>query len=118
MSAYIGGDNAEMDPRVKLTAGAISHPANTFVFIEEHQSSKWGANFVVPPQEKIRFSMPTWSSTPSDRHYQGCNLSFADGHVAYWKWFSPKERNLDNHLSSNVRELTDIRKLQSAIPVP
>jgi prepilin-type processing-associated H-X9-DG protein len=27
---------------------------------------------------------------PSDRHFQGANLSFADGHVEHWKWRTPK----------------------------
>ena len=27
---------------------------------------------------------------PSDRHGQGANLSFFDGHVEHWKWQVPK----------------------------
>jgi len=27
---------------------------------------------------------------PSDRHSQGANLSFVDGHVEHWKWVYPK----------------------------
>jgi prepilin-type processing-associated H-X9-DG protein len=27
---------------------------------------------------------------PSNRHNQGANLSFADGHVEYWRWQAPE----------------------------
>ncbi len=30
-----------------------------------------------------------WWDMPSNRHNQGANLSFADGHVAHWKWAAP-----------------------------
>jgi prepilin-type processing-associated H-X9-DG protein len=28
---------------------------------------------------------------PANRHNQGANLSFADGHVEHWKWKVPKK---------------------------
>lgn len=30
----------------------------------------------------------SWRNLPADRHSQGCNFSFADGHVEHWKWKS------------------------------
>jgi len=32
-----------------------------------------------------------WWDMPSDRHGQGANLSFVDGHVDHWKWKYPKK---------------------------
>lgn len=117
MNAYLGGDNAGSDSRVKLRYSELIHPDNVFVFIEEHQSSIWGTSFMVlPPSDLTASSTSSWVSTPSDRHYQGCNLSFADDHVEYWRWYAPKGTKSDNQLSSTARELRDVRRLQSCIP--
>jgi prepilin-type processing-associated H-X9-DG protein len=32
---------------------------------------------------------PEWWDMPSNRHEQGADLSFADGHVEYWHWRAP-----------------------------
>ena len=44
------------------------------------------------------FGMPTdfydgttdWWDMPANRHGQGANFSFADGHVEHWHWVVPK----------------------------
>lgn len=116
ISAYLGG--TEGSPRVKYKESELINPrpANTFVFIEEHESSIWAANFMVLPQERLSMSSATsWLSTPSDRHYQGCNLSFADGHIEYWRWVTPKQQG-DYKLASSGREIRDIRRLQACVP--
>ena len=33
-----------------------------------------------------------WGDRPTDRHSQGCNLSFADGHAQFHRWKAPKDR--------------------------
>jgi len=33
----------------------------------------------------------TWWDIPADRHNQGANFSFADGHVEHWRWDVPKQ---------------------------
>jgi prepilin-type N-terminal cleavage/methylation domain-containing protein/prepilin-type processing-associated H-X9-DG protein len=30
-----------------------------------------------------------WGDLPASRHNRGCTMSFADGHVEYWKWYGP-----------------------------
>jgi prepilin-type processing-associated H-X9-DG protein len=32
------------------------------------------------------YNVPEWRNTPNWRHGGGCNFSFADGHVEFWKW--------------------------------
>ena len=65
-------------------AGAIPSPAQLFAFLDEHETSiDDGAFFLTPvPGE-------TWGNRPADRHSQGCNFSFADGHVEHWTWKGP-----------------------------
>ena len=118
MSAFMNGDEAGFDPRVKTTYPGIANPGpdRIFVFIEEHEASIWAGAFNVTPKDKFSLASGSWTSTPSDRHNQGCNLSFADGHVERWRWFWPKSVNLNNKLSVNQHELRDLRRLQEAVP--
>jgi prepilin-type N-terminal cleavage/methylation domain-containing protein/prepilin-type processing-associated H-X9-DG protein len=116
MSAYMNGDDAPVDPRVKVSYTEIATPTpdRVFVFIEEHQDSVWSGMFDVPIKDKFSLASASWSSTPSDRHNQGCNLSFADGHVEYWKWYGAKKFDLN----SGPGELRDLKRLQDSIPKP
>jgi prepilin-type processing-associated H-X9-DG protein/prepilin-type N-terminal cleavage/methylation domain-containing protein len=119
MNAYLGGDRVDTDPRVKLRFSELVSPKpdGVFVFIEEHNSSRWGSSFDVAPREKIGTGISSWISLPSDRHNQGCNLSFADGHVEYWRWFTAKKTKVQAaHLAAAGSEISDLRKLQGAIP--
>ena len=115
MSSYLGGDDEDMDPRVKMRVSDIVNPGpeRVFVFIEEHEDSVWTSGFVVLPRENTSLY-----STPSDRHLQGCNLTFADGHLEYWEWAAPKKPSSKPPLATNGRELRDLRRLQEAVPKP
>ena len=106
------------NPRIKTAYSSILTPGTegVFVFIEEHPDSIWAGSFDVAPKEKFSLASGSWTSTPSDRHNQGCNLSFADGHVEYWKWFSPKRFNLQNVSTLSNDEWKDLRRLQESVP--
>jgi len=58
-------------------------PTKAFIFIDEHEQSIDDGIFTM-------FRYPVWAELPADRHNQGCNLSFADGHVARHRWQAPK----------------------------
>jgi prepilin-type processing-associated H-X9-DG protein/prepilin-type N-terminal cleavage/methylation domain-containing protein len=61
-------------------------PSLTFVFIDEHEMSIDDGIFGVqlPPGEGPQ--APIWGPFPGDRHNNGANLSFADGHVEGHTW--------------------------------
>ena len=120
ISAYLNGDEEGVDPRVKTKVSELVAPApdRVFVFLEEHALSVWGGSFLVLPKEAFTLTTGSWRSTPAERHARGCNLSFADGHVEYWRWNWPKRDNLSNKFTSNIRELNDLRRLESGIPKP
>ncbi len=124
MNAYLGGD-ADLKPGPKFKFSEISRPDSVFVFIEEHESSRWLSSFLVPAPRKSAAeisaaSSAVWYSTPSDRHAQGCNISFADGHFEYWRWLAPKDpTDPGMHATSApsvVPQLRDFMRLQSCLP--
>ena len=118
MNAYLGGDEA-MNPA--LNFNDLKRPSSTFVFIEEHERSRWESSFVVVPASKIVVgagsNVSSWVSTPADRHEQGCNLTFADGHIEYWRWYSPKADH-DTKMASTGgkhRDARDLNRLQAVV---
>jgi prepilin-type processing-associated H-X9-DG protein len=72
----------------KLTQIMAPLPAQAFVFIDEHPDYLVDAHFGNPAY--LPNMQYTWYDMPADRHNQGANLSFADGHVARWRWHTPK----------------------------
>ena len=119
MNAFLGGDLA-MNPAMNVAD--VRRPSSTFVFIEEHQSSRWGSSFMVisalKPVVGGGSSLASWVSTPADRHDQGCNLTFADGHIEYWRWYTPKterESMLSSTSGNRHRDVRDLGRLQAVV---
>jgi len=71
-----------------LTQIRLPEPADLFVFIDVHEDQITDSLFGIPvpgdPFEGI------WFDLPANRHHDGGNLSFADGHVEHWRWAVPK----------------------------
>jgi len=63
-------------------------PAHLFVFIDVHEDQITDSLFGIPLPGDPWDGM--WFDLPANRHNDGCNLSFADGHVEHWKWAVPK----------------------------
>jgi prepilin-type processing-associated H-X9-DG protein len=56
----------------------IMKPADRIVFIEEEP--------ITPDSYYVFYGCEEWIDIPYIRHSNGTNVSFADGHSAYWKW--------------------------------
>ena len=122
MSSYLGGDPDLLIVPPKFKYADLARPDNVFVFIEEHEDSRWSSSFLVPPPARKgginAASSAAWLSLPADRHDQGCNISFADGHIEYWRWFAPKQGDGEVHASSTetIPQTRDFVRLQSCLP--
>jgi prepilin-type processing-associated H-X9-DG protein/prepilin-type N-terminal cleavage/methylation domain-containing protein len=118
MSAYLNGDDAGIDPRVKIKASELINPSpdKIFTFIGEHEASAWIGSFHVLPREKLLFASQGQSSTASDRHNNGGNISFVDGHVEHWKWYGPPEQ--PGKIALTTQQMQDLRRLQGGVPRP
>jgi prepilin-type N-terminal cleavage/methylation domain-containing protein/prepilin-type processing-associated H-X9-DG protein len=87
-------------------------PAELFVFLDVHEDEIVDSLFGIPwlgsgfPDE--------WWDMPANRHNQGCNMSFADGHAEHWKWAVPKIfTDLPQPVSNG--EMKDYRRVQSRV---
>jgi prepilin-type N-terminal cleavage/methylation domain-containing protein/prepilin-type processing-associated H-X9-DG protein len=67
-------------------------PSHLFVFIDENEGTLEDDQFGYP-MRNLYFYYGWWFDMPSNRHNQGANLSFADGHVEYWHWKAPETNN-------------------------
>jgi prepilin-type N-terminal cleavage/methylation domain-containing protein/prepilin-type processing-associated H-X9-DG protein len=72
----------------KLTDIRSPNFSDCLVFIDEHERTMLDSQFGMPTDAWD--GTQTWWDLPSSRHNQGADLSFADGHVAHWKWAVPK----------------------------
>jgi len=71
-------------------------PPDVFVFIDEHEQSIYDGEFHVrqanPSDELMKDGSygaggeNDWAKLPADRHNQGANLSFSDGHAQPRRW--------------------------------
>jgi prepilin-type N-terminal cleavage/methylation domain-containing protein/prepilin-type processing-associated H-X9-DG protein len=64
-------------------------PTALIVFIDTHEDSIFDALFGMPTEYKWPGER-SWWDLPANRHSQGANLSFADGHAEHWRWKYPK----------------------------
>ena len=102
----------------------LSEPVQTFVFIDENEQSIDDAGLLVnsPRLDLAGNDRNNWADLPSDRHNQGCNLSFVDGHATLLRWSWPKQFKRHGQPAATASQdplqldLKDLRQLQSWIP--
>ena len=114
---HLGGGafSGYMLPAAKLKTSELREPARVFTFIDASQwviSDGITAVYILGDPNGDR----TWIDSPSDRHSQGANLAFADGHVEHWRWRWPKLLKLLFQPTINAQDLEDLRRLQNALP--
>jgi len=80
----------------KLSSVGAPSPSQLWVFVENNLRASGEPIFGF----YIEQSQPNtyWGDIPTDRHSQGCNLSFADGHVQFHRWKATK----DTHTSQAI----------------
>ena len=111
--------NSLLEPNGARSLGEITGKplSDVFVFIDTHQDSIGDAAFGIY-QSNTRLVANYWLDTPADRHRQGANLSFLDGHVESWHWLAPKVFKVYSQMSKTGADRADLRRLQDALPPP
>ncbi len=64
-------------------------PYRLFVFLDVLEDEIYDATFGMPNQQYFPGARQWWD-IPANRHAQGANLSFGDGHAERYKWRVPK----------------------------
>ena len=93
----------------------ISHPppVDLMVFLDVHEDGILDSLFGIPWPGSYFPDM--WWDFPANRHSQGCNFSFADGHAEHWKWRVPKIFHMLGQPVTDAAELVDFRRVQSHV---
>ncbi|HWX20452.1 MAG TPA: prepilin-type N-terminal cleavage/methylation domain-containing protein [Candidatus Binatia bacterium] len=96
----------------KLTLIRNPDPAKLFVFLDVHEDEIADSTFGMPAFQYWGDAQ-VWWDVPANRHAQGCNLSFGDGHAEHWKWLVPKAVSGSLPQAVPPGELPDYRRLQA-----
>jgi prepilin-type N-terminal cleavage/methylation domain-containing protein/prepilin-type processing-associated H-X9-DG protein len=72
-----------------LTAITAPTPVLLIAFLDVHEDEILDTQFGIPTPDFWGYESQWWD-LPANRHNQGCNLSFADGHAEHWTWKVPK----------------------------
>jgi prepilin-type processing-associated H-X9-DG protein/prepilin-type N-terminal cleavage/methylation domain-containing protein len=87
MSQYVGESSRLPHPKetyyYKLEDFTRPGPANTFVFLDEHEDSINDGYYFLGGLEAINLGL---ADQPASRHSKGANFVFADGHAEKHRW--------------------------------
>lgn len=64
-------------------------PDKLIAFLDVHEDEIIDTLFGIPVLA-MDASPDIWWDLPANRHNQGCNFAFADGHAEHWRWKVPK----------------------------
>jgi len=90
-------------------------PPNNFVntFLDVHERGIIDSTFgILPPGWN---SPLRWWDLPADRHNQGCDFAFADGHAEHWRWAAPKIFESVGQDIGGAGDLKDFRRVQAGV---
>jgi prepilin-type N-terminal cleavage/methylation domain-containing protein len=96
---------------------AVVHPSRVWVFTESTPFTAMPGDPVLAFHLGQSLPYQRWGDMPTDRHSQGCNLSFANGHVQFKRWKAPKDsRKGDFHLIQPGGDREDHAWLLDGLP--
>jgi prepilin-type N-terminal cleavage/methylation domain-containing protein/prepilin-type processing-associated H-X9-DG protein len=108
-SFYVGG---EQPCFAKLSSITNPMPSQLFVFIDENENTLEDDQFGYP---MINEGQGYWWDMPSNRHNQGADLSFADGHVEYWRWHAPETNSSGPYVQVFPAQMSDYQRIGNAM---
>jgi prepilin-type N-terminal cleavage/methylation domain-containing protein/prepilin-type processing-associated H-X9-DG protein len=113
LGSLLNGD-INLLSRQKTKLSQVASPTSVYAFVGSSAKTISDAQFFVPLPGS-GFTDTQWYDVPSDRHAQGNNLSFVDGHVEYHRWRWPKPHALFTP-AVNAKDLEDLGWHQQRLP--
>ena len=91
----------------------IPKPSQIFTFLDVHEDEILDVQYGMPFWPGAN----TWWDVPANRHNQGCNFAFADGHAEHWRWQVPKQVTVPHGYEQPVppEEMADFQRVQSGL---
>ena len=108
LDALYNGSPAGTLSSVVTRYSDVTKPAAVFGFLDENQYTIEDGVYLL-----ILAPASFWQNAPSDRHNQGMNMSFTDGHCEHWHWLAPKLMTGLAAPASGPADLQDLRRLQA-----
>ncbi len=87
--SFAGQISQEIPHYSKFTEVKTPTALGLIVFLDVNEDEITDTEFGIPVATDS-WDYGYWWDMPGNRHDQGCNLSFGDGHVEHWKWKVPK----------------------------
>lgn len=121
MSMYLGPhfQYDAMRPTNRITE--IVHNSKTFVFMEVPDEREYNKDaFKVSSLRRDRTEHDAWYTPVASWHpTNGCNVSFADGHVEFYEWIDPRTLKINDSFTGgevytavNQPDNKDLRRVQ------
>jgi prepilin-type N-terminal cleavage/methylation domain-containing protein/prepilin-type processing-associated H-X9-DG protein len=101
----------QLGPNPVTKLDQLTNASALFIFLDENEWSIDDGVFGTYP-----YPSTEWLNLVSDRHTQGANLTFVDGHAERWHWRRLKVFVNHNQPATNAQDLLDLQQLQMAIP--
>jgi len=99
----------------KFTEIRSPTPSSLIAFLDVHEDAIFDSLFGIPTAQYWGNTMQWWD-IPANRHSQGANLSFADGHAERWKWKVPKRVTVRMGAQPVLpKEIPDFQRVKSGI---
>jgi len=89
-------------------------PANANLFVDEQSTRDPASTSIDDGYFAVNLTDIRWQNVPASRHGDGGVLSFADGHVEYWKWREGTTRKLQGNFVAGATADRDLRRLKEA----
>jgi prepilin-type N-terminal cleavage/methylation domain-containing protein/prepilin-type processing-associated H-X9-DG protein len=92
-------------------------PSQCFAFLEVHQDEIVDTQFGIPTSNTPWYQN-NWYDVPANRHDQGCDFSFADGHAEHWRWRVPMNVTVPRGYIQPVppQQMPDYQRVESGFP--
>lgn len=90
-------------------------PSELITFLDVHEDSIFDSLFGIPTAQYWG-NTAQWWDIPANRHAQGANFAFADGHAERWRWQVPKRVTVSLGAQPvPPEEMPDFKRVKSGI---